>query len=119
MLCAVVFFVMGLVPLGILFDKQILTTLFWNDPPSDRPVDPYVPLGYSPREPSAAPTAFPPFPVPADFPLSAPVVQGSGPVDQAPGEVAELLERLSKLHEGGALSDTEFTAAKKKILEEE
>lgn len=33
LLCAVVFFVMGLVPLGVLFDRQILTTLFWNDPP--------------------------------------------------------------------------------------
>lgn len=119
LLCAVVFFVMGLVPLGILFDKQILTTLFWNDPPSDRPVDPYVPLGYSPRGHPAPPTAFPPFPVPADFPLSSPVVGESRPVDRGPGEVAESLERLSKLHADGALSDKEFTAAKKRILEEE
>ncbi len=119
LLCAVVFFVMGLVPLGVLFDRQILTTLFWNDPPPDRPVDPHRALEYSPGPSSAAPTAFPPFPVPADFPLSAPVVPGSRPVDRGSGEVAESLERLSTLHKGGALSDAEFTAAKKKILEEE
>ena len=113
LLCAVVFFVMGLVPLGALANKQIWTTLFWNDPPSSGPQDPYYTGTYSPQGHSSAPTAFPPFPVPVEFPASPPDVRDSGPA-----EVTELLERLSQLHADGALSDSEFTAAKKQILGE-
>lgn len=93
-ICGVVFIAMGALPLFGLFNRGVAKALFWADAPSENPVDPY-PQGV----PRPSRQAGPPPP--------------GGPDDSLP--VA--LERLAALHSTGALTDAEFAAAKRRILE--
>jgi hypothetical protein len=46
-----------------------------------------------------------------------PPTQYAAPVEQAPGvDLTAQIQQLAQLHESGALSDEEFTAAKQKLL---
>lgn len=93
-ICGVVFVIMGAFPLLGLFNRDIAKGLLWADAPSGQPVDPRpIPAAGIPRRPS------PPPPVSDE--------------DSLPGA----LERLAALHRAGALTDEEFAAAKKQILE--
>lgn len=67
-----------------------------------------------PRE-SAPPAYAPPAPVPAPAPV-APRPAAAAPVATSGGSTADEIARLAELHQGGALTDKEFKAAKAKLL---
>lgn len=54
-------------------------------------------------------------PPPAAPPAAAPAAPGAAG-GTGPGSLSDQLKQLSSLHEAGALSDTEFAAAKQKLL---
>ena len=104
LICGVVFVAMGLLPLWLLLSKGTLRALLWSDAPTVVPVDPYRGTGYpAAATASRAGTA------------SQPIAESRTPGDDLTGE----LERLTHLHERGALTDAEFAAAKKRLLEGE
>lgn len=103
LICGVVFVAMGLLPLWLVLSKGALRALLWSDAPSAVPVDPYRETGYPAASTRRAPT-----------PVST-VPESSKSGDGLTGE----LERLTLLHERGALTGAEFAAAKKRLLEGE
>lgn len=113
LICAITFFVMGAAPLAFILSRAGLHAVFWADAPSQVPVDPYRGVGYPPRSgtvphpASAAQRSAPREPAPPP------------PADPGSDDVSEALERLSRLHDRGALTDAEFTAAKQRLLEGE
>lgn len=96
-ICGVVFVIMGAFPLLGLFSRDIAKRLLWADAPSGQPVGPsqgraaIIPRGVS---------------------------SSSLPASQE-DSVTGALERLAALHQAGALTDEEFTAAKQRILEDQ
>lgn len=96
-ICGVVFVIMGAFPLLGLFSRDIAKRLLWADAPSGQPVGPsQVRAAIIPRRVS---------------PSSLPASQEDS--------VTGALERLAALHQAGALTDEEFTAAKQRILEDQ
>jgi hypothetical protein len=90
-ICGVVFVAMGGLPLLGLANRDIAKQLFWADAPA---------------------TASPVRPVPV---ARRPVTPPEPPDDSIPAA----LERLSELHQTGALTDEEFRLAKQRILEDQ
>ncbi|HQR78633.1 MAG TPA: SHOCT domain-containing protein [Actinomycetota bacterium] len=96
-ICGVMFVIMGAFPLLGLFSRDIAKRLLWADAPSGQPVGPsQVRAAIIPRRVS---------------PSSLPASQQDS--------VTGALERLAALHQAGALTDEEFTAAKQRILEDQ
>lgn len=90
-ICGVVFVAMGGLPLLGLANRDIAKQLFWADAPGTA----------SPIRPVAV----------ARRPVTPP-----GPPDDS---IPAALERLSELHQTGALTDEEFRLAKQRILEDQ
>lgn len=97
-ICGVVFVLMGGLPLAALASPGAARHMFWADAPSEGIVDPA-----RGRPPMTIPTR--PNPPP---PVTAPA-----------RNTAAALERVTRLHRDGSLTDAEFANAKRKILEED
>lgn len=122
--CGLVFVVMGAGPLLALFSKDVRRQLLWADAAEDEP----APMAQKVRDTAKAarptfrpphheaPSARPSQPRPGEPspPSSSPSPDNPyGPTrDATLGDMAEDLERLSRLHDGGHLTDSEFRAAK-------
>ena len=103
---AAVFVPMGAIP--VLFSlrsrpRSTSSPSQWTPPPAPAGGGP---LGYSP--------APPPPPMPRPTPVSVPQRPAAKPHPEGLGR----LEKLKKLHDEGALTDAEFSAAKAKVLNE-
>jgi hypothetical protein len=120
-ICGVLFVLMGAAPLFAVVNKDFRTSLLWADAADDEPrstpkkvakaAAPTMPRKKKPQPRSqparearptvSTPTSGPP----PDNPY------GPSP-DDTVGDLAEDLERLSRLHQEGHLTDSEFRAAK-------
>lgn len=112
LVCAIVFGLMGGVPLLALLlssPREYLRRVFWGV------TDPLITPGV-PSHPAAAParpTVVPATPRAMPSPGSPATPPGGPP--KADDVVAQL-ERLTRLHESGSLTDAEFEAAKQRVL---
>ena len=119
LVCAVVFFAMGGLPLlPVLWRPRRLWRLFW---PSD---DPYAEgrtlrrFGLPTRDlPVDGPVDARPFARSGAAPRRGPTPPGAPP-DDAGGDLVDRLERLARLHREGALDDAEYDAAKRAVIDE-
>lgn len=128
--CAVIFGLMGAVPLLVLLNVRRLRGVLWGDdgPAGWRSVVPTAPfrLDGTPEQPilewlgpasGSSPDGTPaPPPGPAPAARTFDTVNGVNGVEPA-GDVVSRLERLADLRRRGALSDAEFEAAKRDVLE--
>jgi hypothetical protein len=89
---------MGLVPLLFAVNRTTLRAFVWG-PERPRPPGP-------PVRPTVAAR------------IAAPVVRPAAARKHTPEERVTMLERLSELHDRGALTDDEFAAAKRTVLED-
>jgi hypothetical protein len=96
--CAVVFLIMGLVPLLFAVNRNTLRSFVWGP---ERPREREGPV----RQAVAAR-------------IAAPVVRPAAGRKHTTEERVTMLERLSRLHDEGALTDDEFAAAKRTVLED-
>ncbi|WP_433424679.1 SHOCT domain-containing protein [Microtetraspora malaysiensis] len=106
MVCAVLFILMGGVPLLFLRNRDVFLGVFWGPAPSG-PAGGPLPI---PRRVVAAPAHVPDparTPAPAGGALHTPATEG--------GLVGEL-ERLAALHQAGRIDDAEYTRAKNLLL---
>jgi hypothetical protein len=94
-ICAVVFVVMGGVPLFLLFNRDVLRYTFWGDAKPD-------PALVGPAVGGPTPPVVPRTPAPSP---------------SGGGTLTAELAGLAQLHAQGALTDEEFAAAKRRLLE--
>ncbi|MFC6087519.1 SHOCT domain-containing protein [Sphaerisporangium aureirubrum] len=122
MICAVVFLLMGGVPLVFLFNRQALRSVFWGQAPVPAPPPPgpgvvrWTTSVTLPGDQDAPPAP----------PVDAPARASSRFVELRPqdvpsggagsGDLVGQLERLSALHRTGRLDDAEYAAAKARLL---
>ncbi len=115
LVCAIAFFVMGAAPLAFVLSRAGLRAVFWADAPSEVPVDPYRGVGYPARSrPASSPSQSGGRAIAAPRAGQAPDPASSEKSD----DISEALERLTRLHDHGSLTDVEFTAAKQRLLED-
>lgn len=126
LVCAVIFILMGGVPLLYTIPQCIKALLGQDDSTSTPTAQPFSgtnvqfnsPTGWGPTNtpPALTPTVWPVVtPAPATASRSASTAAAS--VTAAGGDVAGALEKLASLHASGELSDTEYEEAKRKTLQ--
>ena len=102
LVCAVLFFLMGGLPLLALWSPKVLRNTWW--PPDPQPRIAGLPASGSP--PSSPP------------PRAPSPVRTAPPVTSGDGDVVARLERLAALRDRGAIDADEYERAKKAVLDE-